>query len=58
MLTSYYLNERTNAKESKNPLNSSPNHNSAISSNEVAVIHAMQIQKWVKHRDAMRAAKV
>ena len=57
MSASYHLNERTNAKQSKNPLNSSPNRTSAIASNEVAVIYAMKIQKWVKHRDVMRAAK-
>jgi hypothetical protein len=57
MSASYYLNNRTNAKHSKNPMNSPPNHTSAIASDEVAVIYAMKIQKWIKHRDAVRAAK-
>jgi hypothetical protein len=57
MSASYYLNERTKAKQSTNPHNSSPNHTSAIASDEVAEIYAMKIQKWVKHRDVMRAAK-
>jgi hypothetical protein len=57
MSASHYLNLRTNAKQSTNPCNSSPNHTSAIASDEVAEIYAMKIQKWVKHRDVMRAAK-
>jgi hypothetical protein len=57
MLGSYLLNERIETKQSKNPLNSSPNHISAIVSDEVAVTYAMKIQKWIKHRDAICSVK-
>jgi hypothetical protein len=57
MSASYHLNERIEIKQSNNPHNASPNHTSAILSDEVAVVYAMKIQKWIKHRDAIRAAK-
>jgi hypothetical protein len=57
MSASYHLNERVASKQSINPLNSPPNHTSAIVSEEVAVVYAMKIQKWIKHKDAIRAAR-
>jgi hypothetical protein len=50
----WYKNTSLASKNIAHRIKASPNHTSAIVSGEVAVVYAMKIQKWIKHRDATR----